>query len=965
MADHDNADGLDGGVKSSEAKNAKTGTVAGKRRKRRVWRWFLLFLVISLLIVVYFAPYLLSTERGLRAALGAWNGPGRARIEVEDASLTWLGPIEVRGLAVADEAGREVARVDEVRWSEGLWRAATKPANFGDLAIEDCSAVVYASEKDQGDDSKKDKDKDKSKSGDGDVFSRLVKLRPRGTLTVKGAELRFVNADGKTLRIPKLDAAVEADGLEEIAGSVTVETAEAGHVETHFEVTGLSKGGNFTPDAVVGSARIVTVKPVALGPWATWVGGEVPTDATGKIDVTVEFKDGRVDSEGTVAGLGSELTAKTSLGELEKFRAITAAGLMEAALEGSQAGLPDFVCAVDGHVDLPSVGQAWPGLLHVRPDVTITTGRLAITGVEARGGTTPRVHGDIVLRDLAARKQQPVQAGTQESGGVSERMITFEPILGSFDVGLVAGEGLQVKLAEIKSEFAELTAAGTRSDIKGAFKADLGKLAGRVGEIVDLGKLGLSGSVVGDFAVGAAEKDTLQLAFKMTGRDVLYKAGGQAFSGERLEVNYVGTLSRQADGRWQDVQSEGTAQAENLVMDLGEHSIVEKQVLIDQRSEIDLSGERIKIANARLVSETLTAEAKGTVERYGSDCALDLSGHYKGDAERLTKVLHQLSPESVTVVSLSGGTEGEFSVVGPLGSKDGGRGLEKLRSRVIAGVDGGELYGMEMGKSRFVWDLRDGQARLSEPSLIPLSGGEVRLADVAVDLRGETAELGVPGTLEVMKDVQINAEFAREMLGRVNPMFSSVAEVDGKVSARLEDIDLPLSGAKLKQAGTGRGHIDLGQMRFKPGKGLLQELTGLMGLAGDKWQAMKVSGLDFTIDRGRVWYRNLRVNFSELYELRFYGSVGFDDTVDLVVSLPVTVPLLEKLNVKGPLGRFCFCVDRDESGYSGAGDTIQCVVGLFGCECGGYDSACGGGASGRWDFQSQERAAFGARGAGS
>ncbi|MBN2446278.1 MAG: hypothetical protein JXO22_06115, partial [Phycisphaerae bacterium] len=40
------------------------------------------------------------------------------------------------------------------------------------------------------------------------------------------------------------------------------------------------------------------------------------------------------------------------------------------------------------------------------------------------------------------------------------------------------------------------------------------------------------------------------------------------------------------------------------------------------------------------------------------------------------------------------------------------------------------------------------------------------------------------------------------------------------------------------------------------------------------------------------------------FELRFYGSVGLDDTLDLVVSIPVRPALLKRLGVTGPLDEY-------------------------------------------------------------
>ena len=69
----------------------------------------------------------------------------------------------------------------------------------------------------------------------------------------------------------------------------------------------------------------------------------------------------------------------------------------------------------------------------------------------------------------------------------------------------------------------------------------------------------------------------------------------------------------------------------------------------------------------------------------------------------------------------------------------------------------------------------------------------------------------------------------------------------------------------------------------------------------DSAQSMTVAGVDFLIEKGRINYDHFVVMFSDKFDLKFYGSVGFDDTLDLVVSLPIRAALLERFGVRGPV----------------------------------------------------------------
>jgi len=126
--------------------------------------------------------------------------------------------------------------------------------------------------------------------------------------------------------------------------------------------------------------------------------------------------------------------------------------------------------------------------------------------------------------------------------------------------------------------------------------------------------------------------------------------------------------------------------------------------------------------------------------------------------------------------------------------------------------------------------------------------------------------------------------------------------LEGTVSLRVQDVEVPLSGNILK-TGKGSGRMDLADLRLMP-TGELAKLFRFMNLGQDKPYPITVSGLDFRFKNGALEYDNLTMVFEGLYDVRFRGAVHFDDSVDLIMSLPVMPNLLESLGVKGPVGKF-------------------------------------------------------------
>src|SRR5262249_21887421 len=130
-----------------------------------------------------------------------------------------------------------------------------------------------------------------------------------------------------------------------------------------------------------------------------------------------------------------------------------------------------------------------------------------------------------------------------------------------------------------------------------------------------------------------------------------------------------------------------------------------------------------------------------------------------------------------------------------------------------------------------------------------------------------------------------------QLLSYINPIFKFMTRVEGKVSMALQDIRVPMSDA-IKRSGTGSGVLDLANMKIQPG-GIFGKLFELGGLPVNDAYPAKIGRVDFQLKNGRIYYDNFTMVFPSGYDVKFYGSVGFDDTVDLVVSLPVTQQLLK------------------------------------------------------------------------
>jgi hypothetical protein len=167
----------------------------------------------------------------------------------------------------------------------------------------------------------------------------------------------------------------------------------------------------------------------------------------------------------------------------------------------------------------------------------------------------------------------------------------------------------------------------------------------------------------------------------------------------------------------------------------------------------------------------------------------------------------------------------------------------------------------------------DGQVALhpvlraaADPALLTLAAGENR----------------------ALVGAQITNEMANALLARVIPVFRRPVSVQGRVTAKLSDLRVPL-GKGLVQRAAMTMEVGFEGVSLKPA-GFLSELLGLVGLQ-DKAVAVPDQTLGVSLQDGRFRQEQMTLDVAG-HALRLSGSVGLDKTLDLLVELPFTRQLV-------------------------------------------------------------------------
>jgi hypothetical protein len=132
----------------------------------------------------------------------------------------------------------------------------------------------------------------------------------------------------------------------------------------------------------------------------------------------------------------------------------------------------------------------------------------------------------------------------------------------------------------------------------------------------------------------------------------------------------------------------------------------------------------------------------------------------------------------------------------------------------------------------------------------------------------------------------ITPQMCDDLLKYIAPVLAEVTDVSGEFSIELDEWRLPLEDL---QKGEGSGRLTIHTIDLEAGP-LVRALTTLLGLPPSVRLADN-SVVEFTMREGRVHHRDLQFGIGK-FQVRTEGSVGVDQTLDLLAEVPIPDTLL-------------------------------------------------------------------------
>jgi len=714
-----------------------------------------------------------------------------------------------------------------------------------------------------------------------------------------------------------------------VAGKLTLQLDadfQSGRTKADFaaKVAGL-KAGRTAKD---------TIRPIDL-------------DAVGELRASAE----KLTAQATIGGQPGKVAVNLAYKPSKQGVSLSQEDLLGLILRGERHPLPEFTLTSDGSVDIPTLARAVPALLTLRPGVEITSGQFLVDHVRIEGGDQPSVAGTVQLTQVTATRGNqsialpPVISGfdllikegrglvirkanldsvfleIRTSGILSNLDATFSGDLAKINrfgevfhlfsvdaAGTVSG---RLNLRQPQSDRLDIALDMTTQGFRYANdqgRLDIGQASVNYSGYMQIENRKLRRLAANEIrariddrvqTTGSGwydlDRDCLHAEVAVNQSDLGYIADRMAGLGGNPSGGIDGTLWTMAnvDRNSGDdpLRISGNGRIERFRSGSGPDAYADNLIRFSA-DRVLVSPQRgtVSVGDLALSSSPLTLRANGNVDQYDTRRIVDFQGTYNASWDQITTILHQMVPATVPIVSIMGRGSSHFRMAGPTT----GTITKGLNASWGMNWPSGVLCGLTLGQTSLSPAFRNGRLFLpTEP--IPASNGLLFLGGF-IDFMPRQPIFRLPGQLTVLNEIRIDPTIGRELLSRINPIFSHTAQLDGRASLTLSNLTLPLSDA-IKTSSTGGGHLDLRNVHIPP-PGVLGELMKLGMTVGPKLYPIQFKGVDFTIGNGRINYDNFRVDFLLGYDMIFFGSVGFDDTVSMFVSLPLKPAILEQFDFR-------------------------------------------------------------------
>jgi hypothetical protein len=389
-------------------------------------------------------------------------------------------------------------------------------------------------------------------------------------------------------------------------------------------------------------------------------------------------------------------------------------------------------------------------------------------------------------------------------------------------------------------------------------------------------------------------------------RWVAPRPGAESFQA-RGGVSGAASLAQSGDG----LRITGSAAGEGLALarmlppsqenPQGSTSVVWEEPKIDATLDALVAAGTggIALNDARIVSRSLNATAKGRIDSPATLDGVRLEAIVEYDLEKLSPLLWPQLGSDVMLYGKDRAAVRIESVAAAAGSNASP--IRRLRARIDAPWQGANVFGLPVGPGKLGATL-DNAIVAVDPLDVKVGEGSVAArASLALDPPPAVLSLA-PGP--VVNRVGISPAVAERVLKFIAPVLADATRIDGQFSLALSEFTAPID-----DVGRGRaaGVLTIHTTKVLPGPSIAELVAmakqvvsvardGVQGATQPQDGALLTienQQIDFQLADGRVYHRGLAFNIGDV-TVQSSGSVGVDETLDLLLAIPVLDEWVEK-----------------------------------------------------------------------
>ena len=324
--------------------------------------------------------------------------------------------------------------------------------------------------------------------------------------------------------------------------------------------------------------------------------------------------------------------------------------------------------------------------------------------------------------------------------------------------------------------------------------------------------------------------------------------------------------------------------------------------VVDVQGGVKLSNDFDAILfNAMQVrANSISANLNGTISQLSSSMMADLNGAWNPRWEMINSLLDVYTGRTVR---LQGEGEQPLLIRGPLfptsaeTASTGAFISPTLQASTRVAWNQGSVLELPIGGSQVDVIVDQGVAAV-QTGEIAFAGGKIQLAS-QIDLRSSEPVLYLDRK-RIMDKVELTPETARTVLKYINPLAADATAAQGQFSIDSEGVKVPLFDPMKMEA---NAIVTLHNVVIGAGP-LAEQLIGSAKqlqtlLRPDKvndrdyqtWLKLSDQSVPVNVKDGRVYHEGIKFSHDDII-VRTSGSVGLDQTIDMVAEIPISADWL-------------------------------------------------------------------------